>query len=70
MATTLSSQEVNNTRFNKEAAEWDANKKHVESTEKAFEAIKRYVPAFADESAKGIKPLRDAKPRCLTCNRP
>ena len=46
-------QEVNNARFNAEASNWDANKKHVESCEKAFEAIKRYVPAFADGSSKG-----------------
>lgn len=53
MATPASSgQEVANERFNQEAAAWDSNKKHVESCEKAFEAIKRYVPAFADGSSK------------------
>lgn len=44
--------EVNNARFNAEAAEWDSNKKHVESCHNAFEAIKRYVPAFADGTSK------------------
>lgn len=57
MATALAAnQEANNARFNKEAADWDSNKKHVESCEKAFEAIKRYVPAFADGSSKGKHP--------------
>ena len=49
----MSAQEINNTRFNAEAADWDGNKKHVESCEKAFESIKRLVPAFADGSSKG-----------------
>jgi hypothetical protein len=48
------SQEVANARFNTEARNWDANKKHVESCEKAFEAIRKYVPAFADGSSKGM----------------
>ena len=48
------SQEINNARFSKEALEWDSNEKHVESTSKALEAIKRYVPAFKDGSNKGI----------------
>lgn len=52
MAATLSAREVNDTRFNKEAVDWDANKKHVETCERAFEAIKRHVPAFADGSSK------------------
>lgn len=39
-------QEINNARFSKEALEWDLNEKHVESTQKALEAIKRHVPAF------------------------
>lgn len=47
------SQEVVNERFSKEAAEWDANKKHVESTQKAFEAIMKHVPAFAEGRGKG-----------------
>jgi hypothetical protein len=45
--------EVNNARFNAEASDWDANKKHVETCNNAFEAIKKYVPAFADGSSKG-----------------
>ncbi|KAI4954201.1 hypothetical protein J4E91_001911 [Alternaria rosae] len=48
------SQEINNARFSKEALEWDSNEKHVESTSKALEAIKRYVPAFKDGSNRGI----------------
>lgn len=47
----MSNQDVNNARFTEEAAAWDSNKKHVESTDKAFEAIKRYVPAW-DERCK------------------
>jgi hypothetical protein len=47
-----STQHVATTRFDAEAAGWDANQKHVESVEKAFEAIKRYVPAFADGTSK------------------
>lgn len=46
-------QEINNARFSKEALEWDSNKKHVESTQKALEAIQKYVPAFQDGSNKG-----------------
>jgi hypothetical protein len=42
----MANQDLNNSRFTKEAAEWDSNTKHVESTQKAFEAIQRYVPAF------------------------
>lgn len=49
--------EVNNARFNAEAAEWDNNKKHVESCHNAFEAIKRYVPAFADGTSKDLDVL-------------
>ena len=48
------SQEINNARFSKEALEWDSNQKHVESTSKALEAIKRYVPAFKDGRNKDI----------------
>jgi hypothetical protein len=48
----MANQEINNSRFTKEAAEWDANKKHVESTQKAFEAIQRYVPAFRNGKSK------------------
>jgi len=48
----MGNQEVNNSRFTKEAAEWDANIKHVESTQKAFEAIQRYVPAFKNGTNK------------------
>ena len=50
----MSNQEINNARFSAEALEWDNNKKHVESTRNALEAIKRYVPAFQDGSNKGI----------------
>jgi hypothetical protein len=50
--TTMANQDINNSRFTKEAAEWDNNKKHVESTQKAFEAIQRYVPAFKDGTNK------------------
>jgi hypothetical protein len=49
----MSSQTLNNTRFTAEAAEWDANLKHVESTKNAFDAIRRYVPAFKDGRKKG-----------------
>jgi hypothetical protein len=48
----MANQDLNNSRFTKEAAEWDSNTKHVESTRKAFEAIQRYVPAFKDEMNK------------------
>lgn len=51
------SQDINNARFNQEAADWDNNRKHVESVQLAFEAIKRYVPAFADGSAKDLDVL-------------
>jgi hypothetical protein len=47
-----SNQDVNNARFNEEAAKWDANKKHAEGVTKAFEAIQRYIPAFADGTSK------------------
>ncbi|KAF2688280.1 S-adenosyl-L-methionine-dependent methyltransferase [Lentithecium fluviatile CBS 122367] len=57
MATTSSTQEANNSRFNAEAAEWDNNKKHVESCQKAFEAIQSYVPAFADGTSKNLDVL-------------
>ncbi|KAF2188964.1 S-adenosyl-L-methionine-dependent methyltransferase [Zopfia rhizophila CBS 207.26] len=57
MATTAASLEVNNLRFNAEAAAWDSNQKHVESVEKAYDAIKRYVPAFADGSSKNLDVL-------------
>lgn len=50
---TMSAQDVNNTRFNAEAADWDANVKHVESCHQAFESIKRLVPAFADGRSGG-----------------
>jgi hypothetical protein len=49
----MANQDLNNSRFTKEAAEWDSNTKHVESTQKAFEAIQRYVPAFKDGGNKG-----------------
>jgi hypothetical protein len=49
----MANQDLNNSRFTKEAAEWDSNTKHVESTQKAFEAIQRYVPAFGDGGNKG-----------------
>jgi hypothetical protein len=48
-----SAQEINNARFSKEAFEWDSNQKHVESTSKALEAIKQYVPAFKEGHNKG-----------------
>jgi len=51
------SQEVNNARFNAEAAAWDSNQKHVESTQKAFEAILREVPAFAEGRGKELDVL-------------
>ncbi|KAF2276384.1 S-adenosyl-L-methionine-dependent methyltransferase [Westerdykella ornata] len=56
-APTLSSQEVNNARFNAEAAEWDNNKKHVESVQKCLEALLRYVPELADERGKNFDVL-------------
>ncbi|KAF1837732.1 S-adenosyl-L-methionine-dependent methyltransferase [Decorospora gaudefroyi] len=52
-----SSQEINNTRFNAEAQEWDSNIKHVESTAKAVEAIKRYVPGFKAGTNKDLNIL-------------
>ncbi|KAJ4299551.1 hypothetical protein N0V90_004797 [Kalmusia sp. IMI 367209] len=52
-----SSQQINNDRFNAEAAKWDTNKKHAEGVSKAFEAIQRYVPAFADGSSKNLDVL-------------
>jgi hypothetical protein len=51
----MANQEVNNSRFTKEAAEWDNNKKHVESTHNAFEAIQRYVPAFKNGTSKSMQ---------------
>jgi hypothetical protein len=54
----MSSQALNNTRFTAEAAEWDANLKHVESTRNAFDAIQRYVPAFKDGKQKGTSTIR------------
>lgn len=51
----MSAQDINNARFTKEAVEWDSNKKHVESTQKALEAVLRYVPAFKDGSNTGIE---------------
>lgn len=48
-----SNQEINNARFSKEALEWDSNKKHVESTQKAVEAIKQHVPGFQNGTSKG-----------------
>ncbi|KAH8702737.1 S-adenosyl-L-methionine-dependent methyltransferase [Phaeosphaeriaceae sp. PMI808] len=53
----MSSQATNNARFTKEAAEWDANTKHVESTSKAFAAVQEYVPAFKYGSSKDIDVL-------------
>lgn len=50
-------QEVATDRFSKEAAEWDANKKHVESTQKALEAILKNVPAFAEGRGKELDVL-------------
>jgi hypothetical protein len=58
----MSNQTVNNTRFTKEAAEWDANKKHVESTQSAFEAIQRYVPAFQNGTSKSKPPYPQLLP--------
>tara|TARA_R110002003_G_scaffold248_2_gene17627 strand:- start:26046 stop:26240 length:195 start_codon:yes stop_codon:yes gene_type:complete len=49
----MANQELNNSRFTKEAAEWDSNIKHVESTDMALEAIKRYIPAFNNGTSKG-----------------
>ncbi|OAG02038.1 S-adenosyl-L-methionine-dependent methyltransferase [Paraphaeosphaeria sporulosa] len=54
---TESSQQVNNQRFNAEAAQWDANKKHAEGVTKAFDAIQRYIPAFADGTSKALDVL-------------
>ncbi|KAL6709118.1 hypothetical protein ACN47E_001934 [Coniothyrium glycines] len=52
-----SNQAINDARFSKEAVEWDSNEKHVESTQKACEAIKRNVPAFKDGSNKNFDVL-------------
>ncbi|KAF2440006.1 S-adenosyl-L-methionine-dependent methyltransferase [Karstenula rhodostoma CBS 690.94] len=51
-----SNQQVNNARFN-EATQWDANKKHAEGVGKAFDAIQRYIPAFADGTSKSLDVL-------------
>jgi len=53
----MANQDINNSRFTKEAAEWDNNKKHVESTQNAFEAIQRYVHGFKDGSNKSTNAL-------------
>ncbi|KAH7067348.1 S-adenosyl-L-methionine-dependent methyltransferase [Paraphoma chrysanthemicola] len=53
----MANQDLNNSRFTKEAAEWDANIKHVESTDMAFQAIKRYVPAFENGTSKNLDVL-------------
>ncbi|CAI6310923.1 unnamed protein product [Periconia digitata] len=45
----MSGQEVSKTRFDSEAATWDADEKHLDGVEKAFEAIKQHVPAFSAE---------------------
>jgi hypothetical protein len=50
----VTSQQLNSARFNEEAAAWDSNKKHVESVQKAFDAILRYVPEFADGRGKSM----------------
>jgi hypothetical protein len=50
----MANQTLNNTRFSDEAAAWDANLKHVESTQNAFSAIQRFVPAFANGTNKGF----------------
>ncbi|KAF2126455.1 S-adenosyl-L-methionine-dependent methyltransferase [Dothidotthia symphoricarpi CBS 119687] len=52
-----SNQEISNARFSVEAREWDSNKKHVESTNNAFDAIKRYVPAFQNGNNKDLDVL-------------
>ncbi|KAF2873514.1 S-adenosyl-L-methionine-dependent methyltransferase [Massariosphaeria phaeospora] len=52
-----SAQDINNKRFSAEAAAWDANKKHVESTESALEAIKRCVLAFVNGTSKDLDVL-------------
>ncbi|PVH95292.1 S-adenosyl-L-methionine-dependent methyltransferase [Periconia macrospinosa] len=53
----MSNQDINNARFDAEAATWDADEKHLDGVEKAFEAIKRHVPAFQDGSAKDLDVL-------------
>ncbi|KAF2745048.1 S-adenosyl-L-methionine-dependent methyltransferase [Sporormia fimetaria CBS 119925] len=55
--TSFSSQEVNNARFNAEAAAWDSNPTTVESTKKALEAIMRYVPELAQGRGKDLDVL-------------
>lgn len=62
-AQTLSSQEVNNARFTAEAAEWDNNKKHVESVQLALEALLRYVPELADDRGKSTSRRFDFRHR-------
>ncbi|KAF1944737.1 S-adenosyl-L-methionine-dependent methyltransferase [Clathrospora elynae] len=52
-----SAQEINNARFSEEALSWDSNKRHGESTQKAFEAIQQYVPAFEDGRNKELDVL-------------
>ncbi|KAF1921326.1 S-adenosyl-L-methionine-dependent methyltransferase [Ampelomyces quisqualis] len=53
----MSNQALNDSRFTKEAAEWDSNSKHVESTQQAFDAIKRYVPGFKNGQSKTMRIL-------------
>ena len=49
----MSTQLISTARFDAEAASWEANEKHLDGIEKAFEAIKQHVPAFAEGRAKG-----------------
>jgi hypothetical protein len=68
----MANQDLNNSRFTKEAAEWDANIKHVESTQKAFEAIQHYAPAFKDGKAKSKQTISilNCMNACLILSRP
>ncbi|KAF1978976.1 S-adenosyl-L-methionine-dependent methyltransferase [Bimuria novae-zelandiae CBS 107.79] len=52
-----SNQDLNNSRFSQEAASWDANKKHLESVQKGFDAITRYIPDFTDGGSKNLDVL-------------
>ncbi|KAF2027471.1 S-adenosyl-L-methionine-dependent methyltransferase [Setomelanomma holmii] len=53
----MANQDLNNSRFTAEAAAWDSNIKHIESTDMAFEATKRYVSAFNNSTNKDLDVL-------------
>ncbi|OCK77997.1 S-adenosyl-L-methionine-dependent methyltransferase [Lepidopterella palustris CBS 459.81] len=50
-------QNVNNTRFNAEAAAWDSNPGHIRSSENALKSILHHVPDFTEGKGKDIDVL-------------